>query len=370
MFQRLHTKIMGIIGSIILVTICTATYFYVLDLKKNHLETIEWRSVTLAQSIRVYLISRYEMSKGFADIDLILESAYLECKKLFNANRHLNLSFVCVLSKTGEVIIHNDRALWKTRFKQPALLQALGSGKIRTVPSEKNYHTLIPVTTDKGVQLGTIDMGFPKSVLAQKITNALRRAVMLGLMLFIAAFILTWLFVRLVVTRPMNRLIDATTQIAGGDLTGEIYHSSTRDFRTLAVSLTRMRDSIRRSMADLEDKNQEVKALIACSPVALFSIDLSSCVSIWTTSAERLFNWQASEVLGKKLPMIPEEEMGRFDELFQKVCKGRVIMGCELLLKSKDGTLFHGSFSSAPVRDGRWSHHRRDGDRGGYFPTH
>nr|WP_321403207.1 ATP-binding protein [uncultured Desulfobacter sp.] len=352
MFQRLHIKIMGIIGSIILVTICTATSFYVLDLKKNHLETIEWRSVTLAQSIRVYLISRYELSKGFADIDLILESAYLECKKLFHANRHLNVSFVCVLSKTGEVIIHNDRALWKTRLKQPELLQALGSGKIRTVPGENNYHTLIPVTTDKGVQLGTIDMGFPKYVLAQKIMNALRRAVMLGLALFIAAFILTWLFVRLVVTRPMNRLIDATTQIAGGDLTGDIYHSSTRDFRTLAVSLTRMRDSIRRSMADLEDKNQEIKALIACSPVALFSLDLSSRVSIWTTSAERLFNWQASEVLGKKLPMIPEEEMDRFDELFQTVCKGSVIMGCELLLKNRDGTLFHGSFSSAPVRDG------------------
>jgi PAS domain S-box-containing protein len=352
MFQRLQMKIMGIIGSIILIAICTAASFYVLDLKKNHFETIEWRSVTLAQSIRVHLIGRYKLSKGLADLNLILESAYLECKKLFDANRHLNVSFVCVLSKSGEIIIHNDKAFWKTRFKQPALLQALGTGTIQTVQVDENFHTLIPVTTAEGLQLGIIDMGFPKYVLEQKIMNALVRAVILGLTLFIAAFILTWLFVRKVVTLPMNRLIDATTQIAGGDLTGDIYHSSTRDFRTLAVSLTRMRDSIRRSMADLEDKNQEVKALIACSPVALFSIDLSYYISIWTTSAERLFSWQTREVLGKKLPMIPEEEAERFDDLFQKVRNGNVMMGCELLLKKKDGTLFHGSFSSAPVRDG------------------
>ncbi len=149
----------------------------------------------------------------------------------------------------------------------------------------------------------------------------------LSLTLFIAAFILTWLFVRQVVTRPVNRLIDATSQIAGGNLTGDIYHSSTRDFRDLAVSLTRMRDSISRGIADLEQKNQEVKALIACSPVALFSIDLSCAVSIWTTSAERLFNWQANEVLGKKLPMIPEEEIDRFEELFKRSAKAVLLWG-------------------------------------------
>nr|WP_320191320.1 ATP-binding protein [uncultured Desulfobacter sp.] len=352
MFQSLHMKIMGIIGSIILIAICTATSFYVLEIKKNYLETIEWRSVTLAQSIRVHLIGRYEMSKEFADINLILESAYLECKQLFDANRHLNVSFVCVLSKTGDVIIHNDKGFWKKRFGHPALLQALGTGKIQTVPVEENYHTLIPVRTGEGVQLGIIDMGFPKYVVHQKITNALSRAVILSLVLFISAFILTWLFVRKVVTRPMNRLIDATSQIAGGNLIGDIYHSSTRDFRILAVSLTRMRDSIRRSMADLEQKNQEVKALIACSPVALFGIDLSCFVSIWTASAERLFNWQASEVLGQKLPMVPEEEVERFDNLFQKVRKGSVLMGCELMLRCKDGSLFHGALSSAPIRDG------------------
>ena len=348
MFQRLQMKIMGIIGSIILIAICTAASFYVLDLKKNHFETIEWRSVTLAQSIRVHLIGRYKLSKGLADLNLILESAYLECKKLFDANRHLNVSFVCVLSKSGEVIIHNDKAFWKTRFKQPALLQALGAGTIQTVQVDENFHTLIPVTTAEGLQLGIIDMGFPKYVLEQKIMNALVRAVILGLTLFIAAFILTWLFVRKVVTLPMNRLIDATTQIAGGDLTGDIYHSSTRDFRTLAVSLTRMRDSIRRSMADLEDKNQEVKALIACSPVALFSIDLSYYISIWTTSAERLFRWQAREVLGKKLPMIPEEETDRFDDFFQKVRNGNVMMGCELLLKKRTAPFFMVLFLRRP----------------------
>src|SRR5690606_16507354 len=46
-------------------------------------------------------------------------------------------------------------------------------------------------------------------------------------------------------------------------------------------------------------QNEELqRAMIACSPVALYSIDNHGLVQTWNASAERIFGWTAAEVLG------------------------------------------------------------------------
>ena len=347
--RSLHSKIMMFIGLLFLTTIFTSSLLYVQNFKKNYLEAIEWRSVTLAQSLRVYLKSRYELFGNLADLDLILESAYLECKKLFEANQHMHVAFVCVLDENGNIITHNNKLLWKKRFEYPRLSSILKSGEINTILLGDTYHTLIPVVAKDSVLLGTIDVGFPKYVVDQKLMAAISIAVGLFLVLFMAAFFTAWLFVRRIVIHPIGKLIQTTSNIAQGRLTQEIYVSPTKEFKDLALSLSRMRDAIRQSMTDLEQKNQEISALIACSPVALFSLDLSESVAIWTASAERQFGWQAEEVSGRVIPVVFEEDQDKFDNLWKRVCQGEVVIGLEIRQKRRDGSVFYGSLSSAPI---------------------
>lgn len=102
---------------------------------------------------------------------------------------------------------------------------------------------------------------------------------------------------------------------------------------------------------ELEESVEYQRAMIACSPMALFTIDLDGKVLTWNKSAERLFGWQAEEVIGKFLPFIPEDKQDEFTELRCLVSRGEGFIGKELIRKHKDGRLFPISLSTAPIYD-------------------
>lgn len=99
-------------------------------------------------------------------------------------------------------------------------------------------------------------------------------------------------------------------------------------------------------------QNEELqRAMIACSPVALYSIDNHGLVQTWNASAERIFGWTAAEVLGAPLPVVPEGFAEEHMQLRDRVLRGEVLVGVEIVRKKKDGSLFHGSLSISPIRD-------------------
>ena len=160
--QGLHLKVMLFSGLIILVTICACTLLYVHRFKENYLEAIEWRSRTLAQSIRIHVRSRYSDFGELTDLNLLLESAYLECRKLYDANSHMHVSFVCILDRSGTIIIHNDKKMWKKQMPLPGLDSIVQKGKDATILSGDVYHTLIPVESEDNRLLGIVDVGVPE----------------------------------------------------------------------------------------------------------------------------------------------------------------------------------------------------------------
>ncbi len=351
--KSLQAKIMFCISLVILLFISVTTVLYVRDFHVNYLQAIEWRSVSLAQSLRRDIISRYQTFGNLADADLILEAAYLPCRDLYLANRDMHVAFVSLLKQDGTVITHSDPEQWRTKQEQPALLDALEASEITTVRVDRLYHTLIPVINEQGSLLAVIDVGFPRDIVEQKIGDSIRLAILFCLAFFLLASLLVGFLIHHLVVRPIDRFIQATEDIARGDLSREIHTDETSEFKALSKSLAHMRDSIRRNLEAVERKNQQVKALIACSPVALFSLDLAGAVHIWTASAERLFGWRADETAGRSLPTIPEQEQVKIDQVLEQVHKGNTIMGVELLQQKMDGSEFQASLSAAPIRDSR-----------------
>ncbi len=91
-------------------------------------------------------------------------------------------------------------------------------------------------------------------------------------------------------------------------------------------------------------------AMVACSPVALYSIDLNGNVQTWNASAEKVFGWTADEVLGKPLPVIPDNKEQEFGVHLAALKEGRGFKGREVTRLRKDGSTFYGSLSTAAVR--------------------
>ncbi len=101
----------------------------------------------------------------------------------------------------------------------------------------------------------------------------------------------------------------------------------------------------------LHKSEEYQRAMIACSPVALYTVDLDGNVLTWNSSAERIFGWHVEEIVGKPLPIVPEEKRGEFDDLRCQVIEDGGFFGKELMRLRKDGTLFPVSLSVAPIRN-------------------
>ena len=60
--------------------------------------------------------------------------------------------------------------------------------------------------------------------------------------------------------------------------------------------------------SSLRESTQTLNALIAASPLAIVIIDTEQRVQLWSPAAEQMFGWTEAEVLGKPLPIVPENE--------------------------------------------------------------
>ncbi|MDF1556240.1 MAG: transporter substrate-binding domain-containing protein [Deferrisomatales bacterium] len=112
--------------------------------------------------------------------------------------------------------------------------------------------------------------------------------------------------------------------------------------------------SLRRKVAErtreLRASEEFQRAMIACSPVALYAIDLEGDLTMWNVSAERVFGWRAEEVLGKPLPIVPADRREEFEALRRRLLAEGHLTGVELERQRKGGARFLARLSAAPIR--------------------
>jgi PAS domain S-box-containing protein len=92
-------------------------------------------------------------------------------------------------------------------------------------------------------------------------------------------------------------------------------------------------------------------AMIACSPVALYSLDMEKRVLSWNAAAEKMFGWKSEEVLWKPLPIVPDDKRDEYETMHRRAAEGLAFSGIEVIRRRKNGTLFDGVISMAPIRN-------------------
>ncbi len=108
---------------------------------------------------------------------------------------------------------------------------------------------------------------------------------------------------------------------------------------------------LRLAQENLRQTHQQLDAIIQAAPLGISAVDRDGQVILWSPSAERLFGWTQEEVLGKKLPTIPENTFQEVMDQIRDEVKGLNRMSMDLVRKRKDGTLVDISVSTAPLRD-------------------
>ena len=106
-------------------------------------------------------------------------------------------------------------------------------------------------------------------------------------------------------------------------------------------------------IAQGEQHEDRLQALIDSSPLALVEFGLDTRIRLWNPAAERIFGWTRSEMLGRGgLPMAPDPKRAESEDLFARVRAGESITDHETVRQRKDGALVAVSIAAAPVRDG------------------
>ena len=184
-------------------------------------------------------------------------------------------------------------------------------------------------------ELGTLAIGFwQRSVLEESSGVSILNAIIIGdLMVMFGLFL--HLMLRELVTRPLEKFVEATRRIASGDLSAPIpVAGQTLEEERLASSFADMierlrvsREEISRANAELEQRvatrTEELRqaknasdTVVATIADGIYTVDADRNIRIFNSAAEKLTGLKSADVVGKKC----------YDVLRYPFCKDNCIL--------------------------------------------
>jgi PAS domain S-box-containing protein len=128
------------------------------------------------------------------------------------------------------------------------------------------------------------------------------------------------------------------------------YQPSERDLRLLDVLARQAADLIERKQAELA--GQRLAAIVDSSHDAIVSKDLNGVVTTWNGGAERMFGYNADEMIGKPITaLIAPDRHGEEAMILERIRRGERVEPYETVRRRKNGSLVDVSLTVSPVKD-------------------
>src|ERR1700744_709888 len=97
---------------------------------------------------------------------------------------------------------------------------------------------------------------------------------------------------------------------------------------------------------------KRLAAIVESSDDAIIGKDLNSIVTSWNRSAERIFGYSASEMVGTSiLRLIPADRLTEEDQILEKIRRGENVDHFETLRQTRDGRLINVAVTVSPIKD-------------------
>lgn len=94
---------------------------------------------------------------------------------------------------------------------------------------------------------------------------------------------------------------------------------------------------------------QTLQTLIASSPLPTVLIEPNCVVQLWNPAAEGLFGWSEAQVLGKPIPIVPDEKREEFRLVLEALVKGEIFSDVETYCCKHDGSTMSVSICATPL---------------------
>ena len=240
-----------------------------------------------------------------------------------------------------------------------------------------------------GQKLGLVQLGVSHASTMLRVQQARRAALLITIAIVLAALLFCIWMVRQTV-RPLRDLLRGTEQLAAGNLDVRVVNATNDEIGDLSVSFNEMAEALQQShlkildyqdnlerrvanataelkntniqlMAEIADRkraedesretSRNLQAIIQTSPVSIIEMDSQGSVSMWNPASERVFGWSESEVLGKFLPIVADDQRVEFEALRKRLIDGERLVGVEARWRRRDGKVVEVNISAAPLHN-------------------
>jgi PAS domain S-box-containing protein len=107
-----------------------------------------------------------------------------------------------------------------------------------------------------------------------------------------------------------------------------------------------------RERTERERVSRELAAIVESSEDAILRMKLDGTITAWNRAAERMYGYQAIEVIGRSIHVIvPEQRRPEADSVLERIRAGDRVETFETVRRRQDGTEFPVSLTISPVRD-------------------
>jgi len=289
-----------------------AAMFHISQVREDYLETVSWRSQALGQ----HLVKRVADLSGYSPEMQRTLGLNIDCKELLKNNMDDGLVHVGVISTDGRVIAHTDSHLIGKLEHVKTAKKTLSTHAAEADLNAGAYDTLIPVTKEPNTNpIATIDIGFSRAVIDNKVQNIIIYATIAAILLLITSFLLIGGLLRQLITKPISELSEAAAQFAQGNLHGSISVKSHDEVGSLAESLIFMQQAILQQIEDLntqiEDREhaqqllrkseENLRTTLDSIGDGVIATDIEGNITRMNPVAEKLTSWTLNEAKSKPL---------------------------------------------------------------------
>ena len=106
------------------------------------------------------------------------------------------------------------------------------------------------------------------------------------------------------------------------------------------------------AVLESEQRYRQIAAIVESSDDAIISKNLNGIITSWNRGAERIFGYQANEVVGKPITiLIPAERWDEEPNILDRIRRGEHMDHYETIRQRKDGSLIEISLTVSPIKD-------------------
>ncbi len=247
--MNLKTRAMLVTAAILLLVIAVNTLVTISVATSKYREALIARTAALAEG------TRKDINKaiGFGIPLSALDGMGDKLRGLTEADK--DLSVVMIMDAEGKVLYAGDRGLENTVPGDEPGRKALAANEplvqFYTDGTGGHYETVIPLAGPDGKKIGVFRIALAEGAVSSQAWSLLLWSLMAGLISFLAAVVLVYLFMDRVITRPIAGMSRIASLMAAGDLSQELAVKGETEIAQLGSAINTMSSNLREMLGKI-----------------------------------------------------------------------------------------------------------------------